>query len=142
MKKILIAVDESPIAAHAAEVGVDLARTLSGEVAFVHAVDPGLVATGETGVPSATMLAVLERDARELLTSYRQRVSFSPAALDFLRMGKPGSEIVKTAAEWPADIVVIGTHGRGGVSHLLLGSVAEGVVRHAPCPVLVVRPHS
>lgn len=46
---------------------------------------------------------------------------------------------VNAAKEWPADLIVIGSHGRGGVKRALLGSVAEGVMRHAPCPVLVVR---
>ncbi|MGE5112215.1 MAG: universal stress protein [Acidobacteriaceae bacterium] len=47
--------------------------------------------------------------------------------------------MVKAANEWPADLIVIGSHGRGGVERLLLGSVAESVTRHAACPVLVVR---
>lgn len=57
------------------------------------------------------------------------------------RIGTPAKEIVALAAEATADILVVGTHGRSGVGRWLLGSVAEKVVRYAPCPVLVARPH-
>jgi nucleotide-binding universal stress UspA family protein len=57
-----------------------------------------------------------------------------------LRLEAPAEEIAQTAADLEADLVVVGTHGRRGVSRLLLGSVAEAVVRLAPCPVFVVRP--
>ncbi len=56
------------------------------------------------------------------------------------RLGAPSKEIVELATEAEADMIVVGTHGRSGMNRLLLGSVAEKVVRHAPCPVLVARP--
>ncbi|MBS0658721.1 MAG: universal stress protein [Verrucomicrobia bacterium] len=56
-----------------------------------------------------------------------------------LRTGQPRDQIIKAARELPADLVVIGTHGYTGLKRLILGSTAEGVVRYAPCPVLVVR---
>ncbi|MFN8515911.1 MAG: universal stress protein [Thermomicrobiales bacterium] len=56
-----------------------------------------------------------------------------------LREGAPASDIVAAAQEWQADLIVVGTHGRGGLGRLVLGSVAESVLRDAPCPVLVVR---
>jgi nucleotide-binding universal stress UspA family protein len=62
-----------------------------------------------------------------------------PAPLEFIHVGKTATEIVKAAKDWSADLIVIGSHGRGGVDRLLLGSVAEAVMRHAACPVLVVR---
>jgi len=54
-------------------------------------------------------------------------------------VGKSASEIIRTAKEWPADIIVIGSHGRHGIQRALLENVAEAVMRHAPCPVLVIR---
>lgn len=54
--------------------------------------------------------------------------------------GEPAEEIVRLARELPCDLIVMGTHGRTGLDRLLLGSVAEQVVRHAPCPVLTVKP--
>jgi nucleotide-binding universal stress UspA family protein len=56
------------------------------------------------------------------------------------RVGHPFVEILACAAEQKADLIVMGTHGRGPVAHVLLGSVTEKVVRKAPCPVLTVRP--
>jgi nucleotide-binding universal stress UspA family protein len=56
-----------------------------------------------------------------------------------IAVGKPAEEIVRVAQEEGVDLVVMGTHGRTGVRHLLLGSVAEDVTRHAPCPVFTVR---
>jgi nucleotide-binding universal stress UspA family protein len=56
-----------------------------------------------------------------------------------VRNGTPSMEIVELANTLPADIIIISTHGRSGLKHVLMGSVAEHVVRHAPCPVLVVR---
>ena len=61
------------------------------------------------------------------------------APREFIHVGKPASEIIRTAKEWPTDIIVIGSHGRHGIQRALLGSVAEAVMRHAPCPVLVIR---
>lgn len=139
LRRVLIAVDGSAVAAHAADVGLELARSLTGEVAFIHSVDPALARAPASGLPAATLMAMAEQDGRTLLAEFRTRAEGLSASLEFLPIGKPGNEIVKAAREWPADIIVIGSHGRGGAARLLLGSVAEAVIRHAPCPVLVVR---
>jgi nucleotide-binding universal stress UspA family protein len=138
-RKILIALDGSAVAARAADVALDLARSLHGEVALVHAVEPIADYAAEGGIPTAVLLSETEEDGRRMLAGYRQRTSSAPPPLELLRLGKPGQEIVKAASEWPADLVVIGSHGRTGLSRLVMGSVAEHVMRHAPCPVLVVR---
>jgi len=57
------------------------------------------------------------------------------------RFGSPYQEVVKFAEETGIDLIVIATHGRSGISHFLIGSVTEKIIRTAPCPVLVVRPH-
>ncbi len=139
MKKVLIAIDGSAIAAHAADVGIELARSLGGEVAFVHVVDPALCTISEGGIPASELQEIAERDGRRLLAAFHDRAPLTPPALEFARVGKPADEIVHSARQWPADLIVIGSHGRGGLGRVLLGSVAEGVMRHAPCPILVVR---
>ena len=78
---------------------------------------------------------------RELSKLVVDEVRGVVAADTLVRTGAPTEEIVNAAKKLPADIIVISTHGRGGLKHVLLGSVAERVVRHAPCPVLVVREH-
>jgi universal stress protein A len=139
-RRVLIALDDSAAAAHAVDVGIDLASSLRAEVALVHVIDPSFASARETGISPAALLADADREARQLLAEFRARLAPLPVpALEFIRTGKPGHEMIKVANEWPADLIVIASHGRTGVSRLLLGSVAEAVVRHAPCPVLVVR---
>lgn len=139
-KRILVAVDESAFAAHAAAVGIDLAKSLKAEIAFICVVDAAVVrAAPQIGVPADKLIAMEEREAKDLLSAFRERAGTNPPALAFLEIGKPVNKIVEEARSWPADLIIVGSHGRGGVEHLLLGSVAESVVRHASCPVLVVR---
>jgi nucleotide-binding universal stress UspA family protein len=141
-RKILIAVDSSPLAARAADVGIELARSVGGEVAFVYTIDAALAAPPGGGLPPDQALALAEQEGKRLLAEFRQRASLRPLQalpLEFLPVGNPGAEIVKAAREWPADVLVLGSHGRGGLPRMVLGSVAEAVMRHAPCPVLVVR---
>ncbi|MPZ35857.1 MAG: universal stress protein [Rhodospirillales bacterium] len=138
-QKILIAIDGEPIAAHAADVGAELARLSGAEMAFVHVIDPALVNAADTGIQPDIFAASAKEDARKLIDGFRKRLPERLTALDFVQVGTPLTEIVNAARDWPADLIVIGSHGRGGIKRALLGSVAEGVMRHAPCPVLVVR---
>jgi len=84
------------------------------------------------------MTKLMER-AVEGLAAEEKRVRDAGIATDSATLvGRPDSEIVARAAETKADLIVMGTHGRSGLAHALLGSVAERVVQHAPCPVLIV----
>jgi universal stress protein A len=138
-RKVLIAVDDDPIAAHAADVGVELARSLHAEVALIHAIDPSMIFAPDAGIAADELALRAQQDGTQLMADFRARLPAGIAALEFIPQGTPGSEIVKAAREWPADLVVIGSHGRRGLTRALVGSVAEAVMRHAPCPVLVVR---
>ena len=135
---IMVAVDNSQQALWAAKAASRLAEDLSASVVLVHVMN--------TAAAAATELAFTER---ELLAMLRQRAeaAFESAAKQFppavqvqrlLREGDAGREIVASAREWGADLVVIGTHARGRLATLLLGSTAEAVIRGAPCPVLTV----
>jgi nucleotide-binding universal stress UspA family protein len=140
-QRVLVSVDEAPIAAHAADVAIELASGLGAKLAFVHVVDPASVAAPDAGIPAGELIGQAEQDAKRLLAGFRQRLSVDVTPLEFVRVGTPATEVVHAAAEWPADVIVIGSHGRRGVTRALLGSVAEAVMRQAPCPVLVVRAH-
>jgi universal stress protein A len=98
------------------------------------------VAWAAPAVEAAALRDRLYQDARSKLavispTFGEVRV---PATTE-VRDGAPGSEIVKAAVDYGADLIVMATHGRSGLPHLVLGSVAEHVIRHARCPVLAVR---
>jgi nucleotide-binding universal stress UspA family protein len=136
--KILIAVDSAPIAAHAADVGCELARLAGAEVALIHVIDPELVNAADTGIQPAVFAASAKDEARKLIDAIRLHLPQGNTR-EFVEIGGAASEIVKAAKDWPADLIVIGSHGRSGLKRALLGSVAEAVMRHAPCPVLVVR---
>ncbi len=138
-ERILIAVDREPIAAHAADIGIGLARLTGAEVAFIHVIDPALVNAADTGIQPAALAASAKEDARQVIGEFRKRITKRSGVLEFTEIGNPASEIVKAAKDWPADLIVIGSHGRGGLTRALMGSVAEGVMRQAPCPVLVAR---
>lgn len=141
----LIAVDETPSAAHALEVASALATTLGGsaELHVVHVVDV---------TPPVSMLSVaLPMEPTELLQAGRlvldQACSeaggrFTGRIVGHLAAGIPWREIVQAASTLDADLVIVGTAGRTGFERVALGSVAEKVVRHAGCPVLVVRPNT
>jgi nucleotide-binding universal stress UspA family protein len=138
-QRILVAIDGSEFAVHALVVASRLATALSAQISLVHVIDPKLVA-GETGVPADQLWAMLRREGHDLLDTAASTIPAQPHAWKFLREGAPWKEIVESAREWPADLIVVGTHGRSGLTRLLVGSTAEGVVRHGPCPVVVVPP--
>jgi universal stress protein A len=98
---------------------------------------------GRFGTPRPPQPTVVRHDHNEeALPQLRDLVpeSFHGAWEVELAAGHPAETIVRVAQERDADLIVIGTHGRTGIQHVLLGSVAEKVVRLAPCPVLTVRP--
>jgi nucleotide-binding universal stress UspA family protein len=136
--RVLIALDESVIAAHAVEVGADLAKALHAQTALVYVVDPALAYEPDGGVTLAEMVASLKREGQAFLAATAQRLG-DPPPWQFLKEGTPADEIVTAAREWQADLIVIGTHGRSGVSRLVRESLAESVLRHAPCAVVVVK---
>ena len=136
-RRILIAVDATPLAVYAAEMGIELASSLGAEIAFVHAIEPGLAQA--PGITPSVLIAEAERDASRLIAGFRPLLPPTSSPLEFIPVGHPAAEIVRTAKEWPADTIVIGSHGRHGIQRALLGSVAEAVMRQAACPVLVIR---
>ena len=138
-QRILIALNESPIAIHAMEVGGDLAKSLGSQVALVHVLDPKLACAPEGGFSASVMLGQFRQEARRLLNSASQRIGGDPLPWEYLVEGNPGREIVRCAEEWQADLIVLGSHGRSAISRAFLGSTAESVVRHSRIPVLTVR---
>lgn len=139
IRTILVPTDFSESAHDATARAFDLAAVLGAQVHLLHAysIPPVPDAMG-MGV-GVDLLGPIEEAAQRELTAltqrYRARPEFGGAQL---KLGDARELIVSQAGQLPADLIVMGTHGRRGFQHLLLGSVAEAVVRHAPCPVLVV----
>ena len=138
-RKVLIALDDDPVALNAAEIGVELAGKLGAELGLVSVADRTIADAAAPEMPRDDLLAEARERAARVMQEWVRRLASQGAVQTFIVEGHPSDEIVATAQAWGADLVVIGSHGRGGLSHVLLGSVAESVMRHAPCPVLVVR---
>ena len=138
-QRILIAVDSTAVAGHAAEVGLELAEALHSDVAFIHVVDPAVGLGVESGVSASENIEAARQDAKGLLTSLtRQTTHGANVRRQFVAVGNTAAEIAKTATDWPADLIVIGSRGHGRLEAALLGSVADSVLHHARCAVLVV----
>jgi nucleotide-binding universal stress UspA family protein len=140
MKKILIATDGSPSAQAAIEFGLELAAEQKDEVTFIH-VAPVLdrwFADG-IGVPAAVPHRINEADRACLEEAAELAEKRGISAKLELKPGLPVDEIVARADSIDADLIVVGSHGRGAVASALLGSVSRGVLHEARRPVLVVR---
>jgi nucleotide-binding universal stress UspA family protein len=138
-QRILIAIDESELTARTVAIGADLATALHAQLALVHVLDTSLAGAPEGGMSAEATLADLQQAGQALLQAARGQVPASVPVTAFSREGKPAEEVVAAAQEWPADLIIIGTHGRAGLQRLLIGSTADAVVRQAPCPVLTVK---
>jgi len=141
IRRIVCPVDFSDASAAAVEYALDLAADTKAEVRFVHVYQIPVYALPDGAVVGGPELAArLGQQLQTELDALRKKYEGRGPKLDtHLVEGVPHVEIVRIAKELPADMIVMGTHGRGGLSHLLLGSVAERVVRTAECPVLTVR---
>jgi len=142
-QRILIPLDGSELSEQALEAAYPLARAFGGELLLVGVLD---LTAGMYDVYAETLQPLNLRDQMEslLARSLDQAVAKVEAeglpVRRFLEVGIPHEEIAGVAKREVADLIAMTTHGRRGLTHLLLGSVTEKVLRTAPCPVLVVRP--
>jgi len=145
LNSVLVATDFGETSTSALEYGRNLARTFGATLHVLHvAVRVAPMSAAEFDPTNmadlqADITADANRQLNLLLTDNDRRQLQAKAMV--LESTSPATAIVDYAKETHVDIIVVGTHGRAGVSHLLMGSVAEHVVRNAPCPVLVVRPN-
>ena len=145
IKRILVAVDFGEISNHALDSALELASALGAQVTVVHAYELPVYGFPEgalvVSADVATRLASGAQAALNSLVQARSNASGGRVKLDsVLKQGIPWEEIVATANEVNADLVVVGTHGRKGLARMFLGSVAERVIRTSSRPVLVVHP--
>jgi nucleotide-binding universal stress UspA family protein len=141
VQHVLVPIDFSATADQALAYAIALAQQLQARLTLLHVLDITPVTMDEmTSGVVTTYLDDLETDAQHLLQASRERVQrVGLQAESLLVQGTPTQTIVDTASEQGVDLIIMGTHGRTGLAHVFLGSVAEHVVRQGPCPVLVVR---
>jgi nucleotide-binding universal stress UspA family protein len=138
-KKILIATDGSKYSRGAAAEGLDIARIHGSRVFVLYVIDMrALTTVNGTSVPE-NIYAILEEEGRRAVGQVKEMAGDLPVET-FVLAGYPGSTIVEFSRDNAVDLIVMGTLGKSGIEALLLGSVAGKVIRHAPCPVLVVKP--
>lgn len=140
--KILVPVDFSDYSADALHHARELASRFDAELHLLHVIEPWPPAASVTAEAYPLYHDyVLQVNARstQQLTDLAATFAGSTPIRHATRAGHVQQEIVKYIEEEGIDLVVLGTHGRSGISHWFMGSVAERVVRFAPCPVLVVR---
>jgi len=139
--KLLHPTDFSETAEQAEAQAVALARALGAEVVLLHvAVETPLYSEGGLGFETQKIYDAQRTWAEETLEARTAAIRAQGVTARWLRRsGVPFEAIVAAATEERADVIVMGTHGRSGLNRLLLGSVADRVIRLAPCPVLAVR---
>ncbi len=142
LNRILVPHDFSETSSAAVTYAVALAKNFGAQVAFLHVGDrTDVELEGERSVGPDGQVTEAARQAMVRLLAPADVAAINPQF--FAETGSAAEVIVRFARERDIDLIVMGTHGRGFVGHLLMGSVAETVVRTAPCPVLTVRnPHA
>ena len=152
VRRMLVPIDFSSTAEAALVYALRLAVPLRAEILLCHAgalpdyelpdlVSPGIRAAAAALVDMAgALFAAARQELAACAQRAQQRSPGVPITTTFIE-GLPADGIVQCAREWGADLIVMGSRNRRGVVHLLLGSVAEQVVRRSPCPVLIVHPH-
>jgi nucleotide-binding universal stress UspA family protein len=154
-QRILVPVDGSPVSQHGLEEAIRLAQLTHGRLRLVHVIDDlslALAMDAQSGTPGKWLQAARDDGARVLEDAKRRALAagtevetalherYTATAYPAVISESPVQDVVITeATQWRADLIVLGTHGRRGVSRLVMGSNAEQILRLAPVPVLLVR---
>ena len=137
-EKILIAVDSSEYSMAAAKRGLELAHQLKAEAALIYIIDKSkALGSVDANILPNEALIVLKKEAEQTLEQLSKMYNGTDL-MKFMPEGHPADDIIKTSETWEADLIIMGTHRRTGLRHLLAGSVAEHVLRHSKIPVMVV----
>jgi nucleotide-binding universal stress UspA family protein len=140
MKPILVPVDGSDCSMHALDFAVELASSLAAEIVVCHVLDLSRAAAMSGGAAQlvAESMEVLRTEGKDILDRAVARAGAKVHVSTRVPEGAPVEQIERLAAELPANFIVLGSHGRTGLDRLLMGSVAQGVVRAASVPAMVV----
>ena len=134
LRKILVPVDFSDCSKKALQYAIPFTRQFGAELVLLSVIEP---------YPAVPEMAPTDfetiDDTRRHLETLRRTIPEMVHARTLLRTGSPAAEIVAAAGDLGIDLIIIATHGRKGLTRMMLGSTTEKVVRHASCPVLIVR---
>ena len=142
-QRIMVPVDGSETSRKALQEAIKLAQTFKARLKLVHVVENARIFDAEGMMDYATLRDIATKGGEQILARAKEMAEQAGIAAEtaLLESGGDRNEnvIVSDAKQWLADLIVIGTHGRSGISRLLFGSVAEGVVRGATMAVLLIR---
>jgi nucleotide-binding universal stress UspA family protein len=149
IQRILIGVDDSKYAENAASYGFEMARIYDAQVGLVNIVEPIVLPSAgtdtitgasfdNTGIPDVELLNAQTESAENVIDRTIKKFAGELQVTPFTEFGSTADGILKCSKDFAADLIVLGTHSRTGLDRLLMGSVAEHVVRHSDVPVLVV----
>lgn len=144
LKTVLFPTDFADLSDHALVYARSFAECFGAKLHVIHVVDEAYqywMAMGPSSLPVGPRPEELVSGSQQTMADYVQK-HLADAKIDVateVLVGRPFMEIIRFAQEKKIDLIVMGTHGRGVISHALMGSVAEKVVRKAPCPVLTIR---
>lgn len=138
--RILVPVDFSACAQTAVRYALGLGSQFDAEVTLIHVVEQ-IIYPGDWMYPPLAM-SDFAAEKRDVVLQKMEALVKNPSVSvkHVVRVGRPWQEVTDLAKETKTDLIILATHGYTGIKHALLGSVAEKIVRHAPCPVLTVRP--
>jgi len=137
-RKILVATDGSQRNQTAVAESLRIGRASGAEIHAVYVLDTGTLETASPEMVIGDAWSLMQREAEEALSRVREMAGDVRLVTATLT-GKPALEIIRYAASHGVDLIVIGTQGKRGIERLLLGSVAENIIRTAQCDVLVVK---
>ena len=145
IRSILLPTDFSDCANYALSFAASFARQAGAKIICVHVIEPIVPTVGYTGMTEPLPLADISEQLEDSAASELPKIAECEecAGLELEEVivhGDAAAEIVRVAKERGVDLIVISSHGRTGLGRILFGSTAEEIVRHAPCPVLVVKP--
>lgn len=144
-QRILVPVDGSDVSANGLREAMRLAHDQHAKLRLIHVINElAIIAAYEGTLYTSELLEALRDGGMKILDRAAGQVKAAGLQVETALLeangGHAGDAIVRDAQQWPADIIVLGTHGRRGMARLLMGSDAEQVVRHATVPVLLVKP--
>jgi len=139
IKKLVVPTDFSDCSEEAIEYAISLARAYQAQVFLLHVMEPPSYALDFSLTHPGVPAEVKQKLAESIKQSVEKMKKLGINAEGYFVMGVPYAEIIHAAKKHEADLIVMGTHGRTGLTHFLLGSTAERVIQQAPCPVLAVK---